>query len=305
MNKSLNRIKKKLVANCNECDALCCYALNFETPKYKKASGTHCKNLNSETLKCQIYETRETQGYGFCLKFDCHGAGQTITRMFKTLGRNWQDNETIGKIQSDMFIGTYLYLSRHFFPNQKIQAELAQDTKENLSPFISEAIQILGNEINEKLELYIDKSLKRITGKLVADCDRCDELCLKSSKLETLANKKTPGERIKDLEKQKIKHRIHDTNKKIEYESSQKFDCHGAGQAVSILFQNFGNSWKNEEKRTQIQYEIFVRAYLYLTEHFFPDHNMKVTSNGHSGEELLPFIEAAIDILGKEINEDL
>ena len=305
MDKSLNQIKKKLVANCSQCDALCCNALNFETPVYKKLSGTQCKNLSSKTLRCKIYETREAEDYGFCIKFDCHGAGQTITRMFKNLGLNWQDSKTIGKIQYDMFIGTYLYLSRHFFPNQKIEAELAQDTKEKLSPFISKAIQTLGDEINEKLELSAENTVNRIKSKLVVDCDRCDELCFNRTKLETSTSKKMQNKKITNLNNQSNKNHTYHVNEKIGYESNQKFDCHGAGQAVSKLFQNFGNSWKKDEKRTQIQYEIFVRTYLYLSEHFFPDQKPEVLPSKYSHEDLLPFIEAAIDILEKEINEHL
>ena len=95
---SLNSIKNKLVANCSKCDALCCNAMKFETPTYKKKLGVKCQNLNSQTLKCKIYEKREVKGYQFCSDFDCHGAGQAVTKLFRQLGLDWRNDKKTGKI---------------------------------------------------------------------------------------------------------------------------------------------------------------------------------------------------------------
>jgi hypothetical protein len=127
---SLNRIKNKLVADCSQCDAVCCNTPKFETPDYKKEAGVKCKNLNDQTLKCKIYDTREIHGYTFCTKFDCHGAGQACTKLYRDLGLNWQDIKTIAKIQYDVFIATYHYLSHHLFRDRKLHGETNQDITE-------------------------------------------------------------------------------------------------------------------------------------------------------------------------------
>ena len=67
---SRHRIQKKLVADCNQCDALCCNASQFATPKYKKTAGAICKNIDLHTLKCQIYNKRKNLGYDFCQRFE-------------------------------------------------------------------------------------------------------------------------------------------------------------------------------------------------------------------------------------------
>ena len=148
---SLNRIKNKLVADCSQCDVLCCNAPKFETPDYKKEAGEECKNLDLQTLKCKIYDRREKHGYNFCVKFDCHGAGQAVTKLFRDLGLNWQDNKTIAKIQYDIFLATYLYLSHHFFQDRTPHGDINQNTTEKLGPFIDKAIDVLEDKLGENL----------------------------------------------------------------------------------------------------------------------------------------------------------
>ena len=155
---SLNKIRNKLVADCSQCDALCCSATEFETPDYKKEAGVTCKNLNEQSLKCQIYDTRELHGYPFCSKFDCHGAGQAVTKLFRDLELNWQDNKAISRIQYDIFIATYHYLSHHFFPDSKVRSKVDQNTAEKLTPFIVKAIDVLENQLNESLRHHINKT---------------------------------------------------------------------------------------------------------------------------------------------------
>ena len=108
---ALNRIKEKLVADCSQCDALCCNAP----------------------------------------KFDCHGAGQAVTTLFRNLGYNNQNDKKTEKIKYDVFIGTFLYLSDHFFPDQKIQTEFNKPNKKRLTPFINKAIEILEEDLDQTL----------------------------------------------------------------------------------------------------------------------------------------------------------
>ena len=300
-----NHIKNKLIADCSQCDALCCNAPSFETPTYKKAAGVQCKNLDSQTLKCQTYDTREALGYGFCVKFDCHGAGQAVTKLFRNFGRNWQNDKTIAKIQYDVFIATYLYLSRHFFPDRKIEFELDQNTEEKLTPFVDKAINTLGNELNENLGLFLNKSLKRIKNKLIADCSQCDALCCNAIRFETPTYKKAAGVQCKNLDSQTLKCQTYDTREALGYGFCVKFDCHGAGQAVTKLFRNFGRNWQNDKTIAKIQYDTFVYTYLYLSRHFFPDQEVQVEVDQNTEEKLTPFVEGAIDILGKTLDETL
>ena len=302
---ALDRIKEKLVADCSQCDALCCNAPKFETVTYKKEAGVQCKNLDDKTLKCQIYDDREELGYEFCLKFDCHGAGQAVTKLFRDLGHNWQDNKTIAKIQYEIFIATYQYLSDHFFQGRKVQSQMDQTIKEEINPFVEKAIATLGNQIDENLGYFITTTLNQIKSKLVADCSQCDALCCKPPKFETVTYKKEAGVQCKNLDDKTLKCQIYDDREKLGYKFCLKFDCHGAGQAVTTLFRNLGYNNQNDKKTEKIKYDVFIGTFLYLSDHFFPDQKIQAEFNKPNKERLTPFINKAIEILEEDLDQTL
>jgi uncharacterized cysteine cluster protein YcgN (CxxCxxCC family) len=299
---ALDRIKEKLVADCSQCDALCCNAPKFETVTYKKEAGVQCKNLDDKTLKCQIYDDREELGYEFCLKFECHGAGQAVTKLFRDLGHNWQDNKTIAKIQYEIFIATYQYLSGHFFQGRN---QMDQTIREEVNPFVDKAIATLGNQIDENLGCIINTTLNQVKSKLVADCSLCDALCCKAPSFETDTYKKEEGVQCKNLDNKTLKCQIYDDRKERGYNFCLNFDCHGAGQAVTKLFRNIGYNDQNDKKTEKIKYDVFIGTFLYLSDRFFPDQKIQAECNKLDKKILTPFINKAIDILEEDLDETL
>ena len=302
---SQESIKKKLVANCSQCDSLCCSAFKFETPLYKKEPGVQCKNLDSQIHQCKIYNTRKNLGYEFCLKFDCHGAGQAVTKLFRTLGYKWENHKLIKKVQHDIFVSTYICLSRYFFPHKEIQLDLIQSTKKNVTPFVEKAIDTLGFEIGENLGQLINISRNRIKNKLKADCNQCDALCCNMPEFTTPTYKKTAGTICKNLDNQTLKCQIYSNRETLGYNFCLKFDCHGAGQAVTKLFQKLGRNWQNDKKVEKIQYNVFAHTYLYLSECYFPDQEPQVELDEDNKKDIQSFFEEAIYILGEELDEKL
>jgi hypothetical protein len=302
---SLDRIKKKLVADCSQCDALCCNAPSFETPLYKKSAGVQCKNLDCRSLQCKIYEKRENLGYQFCLKFDCHGAGQAVTKIFRELGYTKKNNKIIEKIRNHIFISTYIYLSTYLFPDQKIQAELDQNVKKNTTPFVNKVIDTLGNEISEDLNQFIKSSQNRIKEKLVADCKECEALCCNGPQFDTPTYKKSAGVPCKNLDRRSFKCQIYENRGTLGYEFCQKFDCHGAGQAVTKLFRKLGRNRQDNKFIEKIQYEVFVNTYLYLSEHYYPDQKPLLELNTEIQEDIESFVDKTINMISEDLNEHI
>ena len=135
--------KSKLKPDCAACDALCCIAPKFEAPNYHKPVAVPCRNLKTPSLKCEIYDSREALGFIFCLNFDCHGAGQAVTKLFQNIGCNWQTDESKAKVEFDVFVHVYCYLSYRFYPDQPVQVEADQESADKLKPFINAALCIL------------------------------------------------------------------------------------------------------------------------------------------------------------------
>ena len=302
---SLNSIKNKLVANCSKCDALCCNAMKFETPTYKKKLGVKCQNLNSQTLKCKIYEKREAKGYQFCYDFDCHGAGQAVTKLFRQLGLDWRNDKKTGKVQFDIFIHTYQYLSLNFFPEKNLQFKLNKNISKQIDPFVEKAINMLGLEIEQNLAHWADISRHRIQKKLVADCNQCDALCCNASQFATPKYKKTAGAICKNIDLQTLKCQIYNKRKNLGYDFCQRFDCHGAGQAVTKLFRKLGRTWQNDKTIEKIQYDVFMQTYSYLSDRYFPDKELPIELNGDSKKDVTSFVDKSIDILSNEVDEIL
>ncbi|SNY93746.1 hypothetical protein SAMN04515647_4065 [Cohaesibacter sp. ES.047] len=95
-----------LVADCNNCAALCCVSLAFDRSDdfpIEKPNGVPCPQLG-ERNQCKIYETREQEGYRGCCHYDCHGAGQRVTQeVFK--GRSWRtEPQLLGDMTSAFVI---------------------------------------------------------------------------------------------------------------------------------------------------------------------------------------------------------
>jgi hypothetical protein len=79
-----------LRADCARCDALCCVALAFDrSPQFAiaKAAGEPCRHLDGAG-RCRIHADLAGRGFSGCAAYDCFGAGQAASRLFR--GRSWR-----------------------------------------------------------------------------------------------------------------------------------------------------------------------------------------------------------------------
>ena len=76
-----------LRGDCSRCIGLCCVALSFDRGPYfafDQPAGDSCRHLSAEH-RCRIHERLAQSGMTGCARFDCLGAGQLVTAMFRGL----------------------------------------------------------------------------------------------------------------------------------------------------------------------------------------------------------------------------
>lgn len=94
----------ELRADCARCAALCCVAFHFDRSDrfaFDKPAGQPCAHL--EAGGCAIHARRAERGFGGCVGYDCHGAGQAVTQgLFG--GRDWRRDPRLLRPMSDAFL---------------------------------------------------------------------------------------------------------------------------------------------------------------------------------------------------------
>lgn len=81
----------RLEADCTACAALCCVAFAFDKSHefgHDKKANQPCKHLDTG-FGCSIHGQLGQKGYGGCVRFDCHGAGQRVVKDLYG-GRDWR-----------------------------------------------------------------------------------------------------------------------------------------------------------------------------------------------------------------------
>jgi hypothetical protein len=92
-----------LRADCARCVGLCCVALAFDrSPLFAedKPAGQPCPHLRAD--RCSIHASRAKSGYAGCVSYDCLGAGQLATQVFR--GRSWRDSADGGQALFAAFV---------------------------------------------------------------------------------------------------------------------------------------------------------------------------------------------------------
>ena len=87
------KIREDLQADCQNCFALCCTALNIVASSdfaMNKPAGIPCQNLQSD-FSCQIHGTLREKGFKGCTVFDCLGAGQKVSQT-TFHGQDWRQH---------------------------------------------------------------------------------------------------------------------------------------------------------------------------------------------------------------------
>lgn len=73
--------------DCGRCAGLCCVMLGFDRGPhfaFDKSAGEACGHL-THGHRCAIHARLAAEGMSGCMRFDCMGAGQLVTQMFRGL----------------------------------------------------------------------------------------------------------------------------------------------------------------------------------------------------------------------------
>lgn len=117
---SENTILKELKINCQECRGLCCTALYFSAsdgfPKDKDA-GEPCPNLLPD-FRCSIHQQLLSRQMKGCIAYDCCGAGQIVTGLFKEKNQSSEPElfSLFIKVSLMQQILWYLFEASHLIP---------------------------------------------------------------------------------------------------------------------------------------------------------------------------------------------
>lgn len=94
----------QLKADCSQCVALCCMALAFDRSEMfaiDKAAGEPCPHLG-DGHKCSVHEDLGKLGFEGCIRYDCLGAGQVVTKEIFA-GKSWKDNPELAGPMMEAF----------------------------------------------------------------------------------------------------------------------------------------------------------------------------------------------------------
>ena len=93
MNARSTTLPGDLRPDCGACCGLCCVAPAFDAAQgfgFDKPAHAPCVNLQSD-YRCAIHDKLAPSGFPGCMAFDCHGAGQRVTRQLFQ-GASWSDS---------------------------------------------------------------------------------------------------------------------------------------------------------------------------------------------------------------------
>lgn len=100
---------------CGDCHGLCCVALAFDWPHYKKPAGEPCKNLTDD-FRCGIWDRLEEEGFSECRTYNCFGAGQATARFVEEKSVPiWNNDVKAAKIELMVFQQVYLDLYKSIY----------------------------------------------------------------------------------------------------------------------------------------------------------------------------------------------
>ena len=119
--------------DCSACCGLCCVAPAFDAAQgfgFDKPAHTPCVNLQSD-YRCAIHDNLSVNGFPGCIVFDCHGAGQRVTRQVFH-GVSWSDSPHIAVKMFNAFgrfcvlheLMALLSIARQRFVEENIQTRL-------------------------------------------------------------------------------------------------------------------------------------------------------------------------------------
>jgi hypothetical protein len=119
------RLPAALRADCSRCAGLCCVADAFYAVQgfaFDKPARSACRHLTGDN-RCAIHAERAALGFGACAGFDCHGAGQRVTRELG-IGATWRRS---AETAATVFVAYGAYLALHRLMAMLAVAEAAAE----------------------------------------------------------------------------------------------------------------------------------------------------------------------------------
>lgn len=130
-------MKSSLVIDCGCCAGLCCVSLYCAKvdgfPEDKKA-GIPCSHLMKD-FRCDIHGSLATRGLKGCLSYDCFGAGQKATEMFRSR-RDWEKNPEISDEMFRAFHGIFQLHQMKWFLLEALRLTDSQEMEEEIRTLI-------------------------------------------------------------------------------------------------------------------------------------------------------------------------
>ncbi|MFI6346615.1 pentapeptide repeat-containing protein [Streptomyces sp. NPDC050560] len=96
--------RSDLRPDCAACQGLCCVTLPFAASAafaVDKPAGRPCGHLRDD-FRCGIHDRLRPSGYPGCTVFDCHGAGQKVSR-HTFGGSDWRDDPAVLRAMTEVF----------------------------------------------------------------------------------------------------------------------------------------------------------------------------------------------------------
>lgn len=151
-----SEIRRSLHADCENCFALCCVALNFAATAdfaIDKEAGKPCPNLQSD-FRCSIHKGLRQKGFKGCTVFECFGAGQKVSQVTFE-GVDWRENPETAKKMFDVFPIMQQLQEMIWYLNEALSMKTTSPIHKELSKALEETVNLTHREPDFLLELDV------------------------------------------------------------------------------------------------------------------------------------------------------
>ncbi|MET0974180.1 MAG: pentapeptide repeat-containing protein [Leifsonia sp.] len=165
--------RSALRADCANCFALCCVALNFVASAdfaIDKAAGDPCPNLQDDD-RCGVHSELRDIGFRGCTVYDCFGAGQHIAQQ-TFAGRSWRaDRATASAMFSSFGVMKELHELLWYLSEARERSEAA-GLRSVVESTLAATQQLTQGTAGELLELDVEAHWAVVNAVLVQVSER-------------------------------------------------------------------------------------------------------------------------------------
>lgn len=164
--------RNSLAIDCRSCAGLCCvslYCAKVDGFPENKAAGVPCKYLEKD-FRCRIHDSLQDRGLKGCMAYDCFGAGQKTTQIFRSRG-DWKENPVISAEMFRVFHRIFQLHQMKWFLLEALALADAEGSKEEIRSLIGENEEITGI-VPEEIGAYDIEPYRRRVNPLLKDVIR-------------------------------------------------------------------------------------------------------------------------------------